>query len=67
MAISINDIDIDSEIMVKPDFGMGNSVKATVTDIEPNGKNGRDTIGYITVGGIEKWAYMDQVVRVIKK
>jgi hypothetical protein len=67
MAISINDIDIDSEIMVKPDFGMGNSVWAKVTDIEPEGKNGRDTIGYETRNGDGRWAYMDQVVRVIKK
>jgi hypothetical protein len=67
MSISIKDLKIGSTIMVRPDFGMSNSVKATVTDIEKNGKNGRDTIGYETSPGNDRWAYMDQVVRVVKK
>jgi hypothetical protein len=67
MSISIKDIKIGSTILVKPDFGMSPQVRAKVTDIEKNGKKGRDTIGYETSPGDDRWAYMDQVVSVIKK
>jgi len=69
MSITIDDIEIGSTIMVKPEFGTKPPIRATVTGIEAKGHDGQDVIDYINLDDDDDctWAFMYQVVSVITK
>lgn len=50
-----------SVVYVRGAFGTGPAVKATVTAVEKDIKNGRPGIDYTTEDGDDLWAYLDQV------
>jgi len=65
--ITLKDIREGTIVYVRTNFGTGPSVKATVTEVCENVKNGRPGIDY-QVQGQEygSWAYLDQVQTVYK-
>ena len=67
--IKLKDIKIGSEIMVRGDFGNGSSKKAIVDNIENDIKNGFPGIDYHYADDVndDRWAYLSQIDRVIKK
>lgn len=65
MTVSIDDINDGSVIMVRGSWGREAPVRATVIDIDTEGKNGKPVISYLRQDGEEKWAYMNQVTQVV--
>ena len=59
--ISTKDIRTGSIVIVKGNFGLGWSQLVSVDYVEENIKNGRPGIEYG-----RQWAYLDQVVEVVK-
>ena len=59
--VQIEDIREGSVVMVRPNFGHGIPQRVVVEEVEDDIKNGRPGIGYG-----EHWAYLTQVVEVVK-
>jgi len=59
--IRLSDIRTGSIVVVRGDFGLGMSHIASVDYVEDNIKNGKPGIAYG-----RSWAYLDQVVQVLK-
>ena len=59
--VQIEDIRVGSVVMVRPNFGAGFAQRVIVEEVEDDVKNGRPGIGYG-----EHWAYLHQVVEVVK-
>jgi hypothetical protein len=64
--ISLKQLREGSVVYVRGAFGTGPSVKATVTEVCEDVKNGRPGIDYTTEDGDDHWAYLDQVQAVYK-
>jgi len=65
--VKYTDIEIGSTIVVKGSFGLDPAQTVIVTDKHRNIKNGFAGIDYTSQSGSHGWAYMDQIVQVIKK
>ena len=59
--VRVNDIRTGSVVIVKGNFGLGMSQIVSVDYVEDNIKNGKPGITYG-----RSWAYLDQVVQVLK-
>jgi hypothetical protein len=59
--VRVSDIREGSVVVVRGDFGNGIARQVVVDEVEDNIKNGRPGIVYE-----DSWAYLDQVVRVVK-
>ena len=59
--IKLSDIQVGSKVMVRGCFGMDEPIKAEVTEVFEEIKNGRPGITYDN-----SWAYLNQVVQVMK-
>jgi len=59
--IRVSDIRTGSVVVVRGDFGLGMSQIVSVDYLEDNIKNGKPGITYG-----RSWAYLDQVVQVLK-
>lgn len=64
--IKLSQVRTGSVVIIRADFGTGGSVEATVTSVEAAIKNGRPGISYTNKSGESFWAYLDQIVRVVK-
>jgi len=65
MGVKLSEMRIGSQVKVRGGFGTEPVKLAEVTEIEGDIKNGRPGIGYIEVcSGEDRWAYLDQVIRV---
>ena len=65
--VKLKDVREGSIVMVRGGFGNEPAVKAKVENVDSNIKNGRAGIDYTELGptGCERWAYLDQVERVV--
>lgn len=54
-----------SVVVVRSSFGMEPPEVVTLDGFEWGGKNGRNTIDYVGKDGDGRWAYTDQIQRVI--
>lgn len=54
-----------SVVVVRSSFGMEPPEVVTLTGFTEEGKNNRNVIDYIDKSGDGRWAYTDQIVRVI--
>ena len=52
-------------LVVRSGFGSSAPETVTLEGVEYEGKNGRTTIDYVDKDGDGRWAYADQIVRVI--
>lgn len=66
----MNSVDFDSlrvgdTVLVATDFGIGPTVKAVITSVEDDIKNGRPGIDYYKVSNPDdsRWAYADQIIK----
>jgi len=59
--VRVSDIRIGSIVIVRGNFGLGMSQIVSVDNVEDNIKNGKPGIAYG-----RSWAYLDQVVQVLK-
>ena len=59
--VRLSDIRAGSIVVVRGDFGLGMSQTVSVDYVEDNIKNGKPGITYG-----RSWAYLDQVVQVLK-
>ena len=59
--VRVSDIRAGSVVIVKGNFGLGMSQIVSVDNVEDNIKNGKPGITYG-----RSWAYLDQVVQVLK-
>lgn len=65
--IKLSEVREGSVIQIRGDFGSGKSVRAVVTGVEKDIKNGIPGIVYkIPKSGHEYWAYLEQVDKVLK-
>jgi len=64
--MSVDRVREGSVVYVRGSFGNDRPVKATVTEVCDDVKNGLPGIDYVTTQGEEHWAYMHQVDKVIK-
>lgn len=65
--VKLSDMREDSIIIVKGGFGLEAPVKAIVEELDREGKNGRSTVSYKEIeSGDCRWAYLDQIVRVVQ-
>ena len=63
--VKLSDIRVGSKVVVKGGFGSETPLTVLVEGVDPDIKNGRAGIDYTdTQGG--RWAYLDQVVRVVE-
>jgi len=65
--VKLSDLKNGAVVKLRPDFGLGSLITATVTAVESDIKNGRPGIDYTTTSGSSKWAYLDQIEKIIKK
>lgn len=66
MAVYWGDIEENCIVLVKQDFGMGKTVKARVDAVHDDIKDGNPGIDYVELEtGKLKWAYADQIVKLI--
>ena len=59
--VKLSDIQVGSRVMVRGCFGVDEPVEALVTEVFEEIKNGRPGITYDN-----SWAYLNQVVQVMK-
>jgi len=59
--VKLSDIQVGSRVLVRGCFGMDEPVEARVTEVFEEIKNGRPGITYDN-----SWAYLNQVVQVVK-
>ena len=65
-AINLSDMREDSIVLVRGSWGSDPAVKATVTNVCSDVKNGRPGIDYIVNStGDSHWAYLEQVTKVL--
>lgn len=64
--VKLEDIKIGDKVMVRGNFGMDKPTIGVVTDAEEDIKNGRAGIVYNLEDGTGRWAYLEQVDKVIK-
>ncbi len=64
--ITLKQLREGSIVYVRGAFGTGPAVRATVTEVCADVKNGRPGIDYTTEDGDDHWAYLDQVQAVYK-
>jgi hypothetical protein len=67
--IELRDVKVGSIVWVKTNFGAGDAVQAIVDEVDADIKNGLPGIGYTLKNGTDKngsWAYLSQVIRVVK-
>ena len=65
--VQLSQIREGSAVMVQGDFGTAKPQIVTVVAVCDDVKNGRPGIEYVTKDGDESWAYLTQVVLVVKK
>ena len=65
--VKLKDVREGSIVMVRGGFGNEPAKRAKVENVDSNIKNGRAGIDYTELGatGCERWAYIDQVERVV--
>ena len=64
--VKLKDVREGSIVMVRGGFGSEPAVKAKVENVDSNIKNGRAGIDYTVIADRdERWAYLDQVERVV--
>lgn len=63
--LMVSDLKAGQTVQVKTSFGVGPVVVGIVQGVYRDIKNGRPGIDY-SVDGHESWAYLDQVVEVLK-
>lgn len=67
MAVKLTEMRLGSKVMVRGGFGSEPAKEAIVNELDSDIKNGRPGIGYEEVStGDGRWAYLDQVVKVLK-
>jgi hypothetical protein len=59
--VALEDIREGSTVIVRTNFGMGNTQRVVVTAVESDIKNGCPGIDYDN-----SWAYLEQVIRVVE-
>ena len=59
--LTVNDMREGSVVIVRGNFGTGPEERVTVLNVDSDIKNGRPGIDYD-----ESWAYLSQVMRVVK-
>jgi len=59
--VKLSDIQVGSRVLVRGCFGMDEPVEARVTEVFEEIKNGRPGITYDN-----SWAYLNQVIQVVK-
>jgi len=64
--IELKDIRVGSTVRVRGAFGTGPVTLASVEDVDADIKNGRPGIDYRDLRNEPHWAYLDQVVEVVK-
>ena len=64
--ISADDIRVGSRVVIRSGFGQEKPETVILAGIEPYGKNGYDTVDYVDSKGQGRWAYLDQVVEILK-
>ena len=60
-----DDVEIGSVVRIRSGFGLESPETVTLLGVEFNGKNGRDTVDYVDKDGANRWAYTDQIERII--
>jgi hydrogenase maturation factor len=60
-----NDVNEGDRVVIRSGFGSEAPEIVTLEGVEFNGKNGRDTVNYTDNKGNGRWAYTDQIVRII--
>ena len=63
--ITLDDVRLGSVVKVATDFGSGPIVTGTVVELDEDIKNGYPGISYDLPDGDCRWAYIDQVKRVV--
>ena len=64
-SVNENDVRTGSVVVVRSGFGSESPETVTIEGFEYDGKNGRATIDYTDKSGEGRWAYLDQIQRVI--
>ena len=62
--VKFNDIRRGSVVIVRSNFGTGNAIQVTVSEVEQAAKNGKDVFDY-AYGGNMHWAYFSQIDSVL--
>ena len=60
-----NDVNEGDQVVIRSGFGNESPETVTLTGVEFNGKNGRDTVEYVDKNGTSRWAYTDQIDRIV--
>ena len=60
-----DDVEVGSVVRIRSGFGTEGPETVTLLGVEFNGKNGRDTCDYVDRNGANRWAYTDQIERII--
>jgi len=60
-----NDVMPGDSVHIRLEWGKGKLITATVLSKEQLGHKGKDVVGYIDDNGQERWAYFNQIVRVL--
>ena len=63
--VKLSDMRMGSKVQVRGNFGMDRAERGLVTSAEEDIKNGRPGISYTTLTST-KWAYLDQVTKVVE-
>jgi hypothetical protein len=64
-SVNENDVRTGSVVVVRSGFGSESPETVTVLGFEYDGKNGLATIDYTDKSGDGRWAYLNQIQRVI--
>jgi hypothetical protein len=64
--VELKQLRVGSTIRVRGAFGTGPVTLASVEDVDEDIKNGSPGIEYRDLGNEQHWAYLDQVVEVVK-
>jgi hypothetical protein len=64
--IKLEDIRRNSIVMLRGSFGSDPARRATINDVFEDIKNGRPGVDYTGEKGGDNWAYLTQIVSVIK-
>ena len=63
--VNVKQLKSGSVVVVRSGFGSEAPETVTVDDIESDCKNGRATIDYVDCSDRSRWAYTDQIVKVV--
>ena len=64
--ITIKDVRVGSTVRIRSGFGAGDEETVTLEDVLGDIKDGQPGVDYTDKRGDSRWAYLDQIVRVIK-